>query len=420
MSLSLRALTLACLALASSATARDILVVDQAGGPGFDFLELDAAVASAQNGDVLIVREGDYGGWILIDGKGLSLVGEAGAEVLVQDVDIRNLAAGQTASLTNLKIRSTGNTGSDTVLSLGIRDCAGAVWLQDCTVRTRTVGLVAVGGPAEVIDCDQVGFARCTLSGELDPGGFAFFFGGPGLFVQNSTVTIHQSDLLGTTGVAGTTGPGPAGLEVASSTVFLSDSILRGGQGAAGASQLGFCTNGAEGGPGLLLGEGDPQVRTQDVTLVPGAGGPGGVGVPGPFCAAGPDGVESTVTSGSVLPVAAGPRSLHVTTPVREGETLTSTYTGVEGDLIFGFWSLNAGVSPIFAELGGSFLPAIPVTTLTYHGLAPLGGEVALTVQVQELGVPGVTIYVQALFGNVSEGLVLSNGTQTVLLDGSL
>lgn len=421
MTLSFRTIALASLALCSSVAAREIVVVDQAGGPGFDFLELDAAVAAAQNGDVLIVREGDYGGWILIDGKGLSIVGEAGAEVLVQTVDVRNLAAGQTASLSNLQIRSTTNTGSDSFLSLNVRDCAGAVWLQDCTVRSRISGSVIVGGPASVVDCDQVGFARCALTGEADQGQFPFFFGGAGLYVDGSTVTIHQSELQGTKGVAIQAGPGPAGLEVEFSTVFVSASTLRGGEGADGTSQLEFCTDGAEGGPGLWLGDGNPQVRTQVVTLIPGPGGIGGFGVPaGPFCATGPVGVPSTVVSGAIVPVAAGPRSLQVTTPVREGETLTSTYSGVEGDLVFGFWSLNAGVSPIFAELGGSFLPAVPVTTLTYHGIAPLGGEVELTVQVQELGVPGVTIYVQGLFGNVSEGLVLSNGTQTVLLDGSL
>src|SRR5262245_10336186 len=58
-----------------------IYVVDDGGGTGVDFIDLPDAIAAAADGDVLLVRAGDYSHFELA-GKGLHFLGETGARVV--------------------------------------------------------------------------------------------------------------------------------------------------------------------------------------------------------------------------------------------------------------------------------------------------------------------------------------------------
>ncbi len=71
-----------------------VLVVDASGGPGSNFTSLGPAVASAQSGDVLLVRSGGYLDSIVLDGKSLTVIADAGASVQIAAADVEDIAAG--------------------------------------------------------------------------------------------------------------------------------------------------------------------------------------------------------------------------------------------------------------------------------------------------------------------------------------
>src|SRR5262245_40388752 len=60
-----------------------VWVVDQFAGPGFNFTDLPPAVAAAADGDVLLVRAGQYSPFTLI-GKGLRILGAGATTTFVR------------------------------------------------------------------------------------------------------------------------------------------------------------------------------------------------------------------------------------------------------------------------------------------------------------------------------------------------
>src|SRR5262245_36482105 len=78
-----------------------VLVVDAAHGPGSDYADLSDAVNAAADGDVLLVRSGNYQDPILLNAKGLTVVADVGATVQVITVDVTNLPASRFAAFQN-------------------------------------------------------------------------------------------------------------------------------------------------------------------------------------------------------------------------------------------------------------------------------------------------------------------------------
>ena len=64
----------------SLAGGQQVLVVDDDGGVGVDFTELQEAVDAASAGDVILVRSGTYSGLLLGD-KSLFVIADRGADV---------------------------------------------------------------------------------------------------------------------------------------------------------------------------------------------------------------------------------------------------------------------------------------------------------------------------------------------------
>ena len=142
-------------------------IVDAANGPGTNFTDLQAALASAQvvAGDKLIVRAGNYAPWAT--SKGVTILGEPGATVTsalpsINVVSVRDLGASATFALTRITImHNLGATG------LWLERNAGRVLLNEVTILcnpqppppTGTIASLFVNqsGPLSIHACSVLG-----------------------------------------------------------------------------------------------------------------------------------------------------------------------------------------------------------------------------------------------------------------------
>jgi len=76
----MRTQSLVALFLIASVSAQASFVVDAGSGPGSQFNDIQAAVLAVPSGSVLVVRAGSYSP-VLIDGKGLTILCDAGAVI---------------------------------------------------------------------------------------------------------------------------------------------------------------------------------------------------------------------------------------------------------------------------------------------------------------------------------------------------
>jgi hypothetical protein len=416
----------AVLALLAAPARADVIVVDQANGPGTDYTWLQTAIDAAAPGDTLLVRSGDYDG-IAIVGKGLTVVADDGAVVNCgPDFNsfsaIRDVPAGQTVTVRGLSFDCYWPISSQQVFvgtTLMVRDCEGTVWLEDCTVLS--------GGPSlQLWNSADVTVAGCTLEGFST----GFRPGHPACGVLGSTAAIVGSTLLGGVGQDSYPGPSPQiytptegkeGLWVQSNErpgiATLMACTLEGGQGGDGYWNILFCEPPKNGGAAarvLTGGTVPPELRHADTTFTGGAGGASTVCSP---IVAQP-GPGLVVLAGSELPLAGDTPVLAGPTPTREGALLQLTLTGAEGSAAF----LLLGFAP-----GGAFLPGKGGDLLLGGALlvlplanVPVGGELVLSVPVPELGagVQGVVPYLQA--ATCASGTCnLGTGTALLLLDAA-
>jgi len=116
------------LAPAPTAHAQTVWVVDQAAGPGADFATLGDALAVANDGDTLLVRDGDYAEAIVIDGLGIDLVAEETSLVVVRGLTVRNLAAGRSVVVHGIEVAP---LTIESGVGLVVEDCNGPVLLEE-------------------------------------------------------------------------------------------------------------------------------------------------------------------------------------------------------------------------------------------------------------------------------------------------
>ena len=401
---------LIALALLAAPAAADVIVVDSdAHG---DFLDLPAAVAAASDGDVLLVRQGDYSP-VTIDGKALSLVAKEGEVVRVHGtIVVRNLAAGERVALARLQLygQTTATLSDAPGAGLVIEQNAGEVRVDGCDLR----GAVGVGdGSTGSGEC-------CTLPGHhwgwpaaivrANPGGAAFVAtelrggrganaylwcycgdGGPGgdaLAVTDARVSLYDCFLEGGRGGGAGYGGGAggAGARLASSgsltALQVSGSTIAGGRGGDGYDFI--ASVGGAGGHGVVAGA-ETFVWVLDTASQGGQGGPACGGAFG----YGPDGA-ATSGAGTIFGFPGVPRlDLDAAPLAREGTSWTLTVTGRPGDQVF----LTTSATPSFA-----MLPSWKGTRLAWPpglhvvrrlGAIPGSGVLQTTIPITELG-PGI------------------------------
>ena len=160
-------------------------IVDQHNGAGTHFTSLATAIAAVPDGAVLIVRAGFYLESFVIQGKGLTVLGEPGALVSLPfqggEARITGLAAHQSVCVRDLTIGVNNNNptprslscaasqglivientpATPTLLNLDVRDCAQVV-VRDCNLRT-TLAVENVH-----LERSNVVFERCLLGSGL-------------------------------------------------------------------------------------------------------------------------------------------------------------------------------------------------------------------------------------------------------------
>ncbi|HKB16515.1 MAG TPA: hypothetical protein VKF62_10635, partial [Planctomycetota bacterium] len=115
-------------------------------------------------------------------------------------------------------------------------------------------------------------------------------------------------------------------------------------------------------------------------------------------------------------PIAGPGRSLVLTSPVRELQSVVLTFAGPPGDLLVLLFS-PAYIPLFLPSCSGTLLPASPLAI--FQGAVPASGVLTVTVPVPELGVgfEGAILFTQANFITPAGFCNVSSGSAVVLLD---
>lgn len=385
------ALTLlpAALLLASAPLAQSAWVVGSA-DPNADFAALQPAIDAAASGDVIVVRSGAYGNFV-IDGKSLAIVADEGATASLfgsqsdpQFVLVRNLAADQTVVLRGLDVVSQ-QVFFDTV-GVRIADNAGTVWLEDVDVEMFnpfSTGFDVVHA-LRVERSDSVVLVGGTLRGHR---------ASEALSIEDSEVYVYGGSYTGGPGTSESPGTvqfdGGHGARLDGGTLFASGASFRGGAGAD--AVILFCDLPSAGGSGVAVVDGT--LRDLDLQL---RGGPGGSGLP---CGIpnGPKGATVQVVGGARTPIAGSARSLTASSPVYVGETLTQTFAGAPGEVVYSLAAFVTAPAVFVPEYAGAGVFAPPFL-FTLHGFTDGAGALVETTPIPDLGYEALTAYFQPIF----------------------
>ncbi|MBL8766166.1 MAG: hypothetical protein JNL94_02305 [Planctomycetes bacterium] len=380
-----------------------VVVVDAAQGPGFEFASLGLAIASAADGDILLVRQGVYGGPlpVTISGKSLTIVADTAANVvLTHPLRIVNLGPTQSVVLRGLRIE----TATDITDAIDLIGNLGSVWIEDTSI-TASDGR----GALSVSDAAHCVVVRCAATGGV-AASTGNSFGGRGCFVQSLAMTSHlsafESQFVGGKGRngiihthAGTGGVGVVG-SMGSALRFDDVTITGGPGGDQTFSGVILPLYSGNGGWGMVLNPA-PQgptgpVALRDTTLNGGA--PGVASAPN--SATGGFGLPLSDPQGLVTNLPGSSGHYEVESPGRAGQSVLLTLAGQANDVVLLFGAPRTGNAPI--EPFGSSGPLVLSLPMTYLATIPLGpsGALAAPVAIPQLpaGIDGVTLVTQPIF----------------------
>lgn len=234
----IRALALlACPFTAEAAHAQSVLVVDEAGGPGVDFIDIQPAVNAAGPLDRIEVRHGSYSAFTV--SRPVTIIGEdpTSGGVNVPSATVMGLLAGEIAVFADIDLSNLTMVDSDGTLLF------------------------------DSVESQQISIARCADVRLQSFRGFGYWTRIRSLEIEDSFV--QATDLLIEPLIAGPDEDGDDAITCTRSTLYLTDCDVEGGEG--GSQSL--CWSGfvPEGGDALV-------VRSSEVRLLGTeleAGGPG-------------------------------------------------------------------------------------------------------------------------------------------------
>lgn len=366
-----------------------IWTVDDDGGAGTDFVDLQQAIDAASDGDVLLVRPGLYDGFE-IAGKGVSVLADVeGTVVCLGGALVRNVPANSTVALRGIR------TVADTTPGLFVRNCDGTVWIEACDARGAD-GDGALGSPTFhpdgyegllVIDGGNVVLTRTTFTGGDGAqlvGTFSIAGdGGAGISSTKSELAIYGCFTWGGDGGDAATGSAPAdggdggnGFTIDAGSATAAGSVFLGGDGGdAGALVVDTtttCGTAGDGGDGIQQPQppaSAAEVRVLDCHFSPGIG--GAAFLPA-NCNGGAFGAPTKVSFGAIDGLA-GPSFHHqATSPVRLGDEIEFAIVGEPGAIAVLALANGPGLvwDPAF---NGTILVDANVF-LTYPGIVALDG----------------------------------------------
>jgi len=330
---------LTCLSSLAPAQSQ-VHVVDSTGAPGTDFTSIDAAIAAAASGDVLLVRQYlDRAPGHSFPAKRLTLVGEPGRVSEIRAPFVGGLGANDFVLFQGLDLRND-------VAAVSHAQNDGVLWFERCILGDS-------GNPLPTVrDCAAVVLTHGTVAG-------GYF--GPSLGAQNSGLFVFDC--------AADSIDGQFAFEASASTLELFGSRLRGLDGVAGSPML--CL-GTSGGSALSLEQAsDARLFASDLSA--------GVGFPSDgLCGAGRDGVELTASADSSFRSQAGSwATLEFSSPVRTDERVTLTLRGTPGERAWLLFSRTPGQGFRTPQLDGSVVVGGPWKTYPL-GEIPAGGTLVV------------------------------------------
>lgn len=389
--------------IASSAAAG---VVHVSGGGA----ALQNAITTAAPGDILVVTAGSYDSPLVIQGKGLAIVAKSPLGIKLGNicaspnqahVTVSNIPSNEHVLLVGFDIEDCGDLGTAGIRVTGSAS-SGSTRIEDCEVNGPRI-------PIEVSGC-RVSVLRTKTWGHSE-----FFSsatpGGPGLKATNATLDLHGCSFQGGFGSAGTSSAtsgatGGAGAWLDSSTATISATIFGGGVGGAG----GFLTSPGAGGAAIRLTQSSSAIA-MGTSLFGGAGGsawPSGFGPTGPSVSA-----DSTST---YQPTGLTPRSITISNPVTELNTVNFDYVGAVNDTLALMVSPVAGFAPL-PQFGSVIGVGSPFVVLVF-GQVP-AGSLSLSTLVPPLspGLAGMLVHMQGVGLTATGATFLSNTTSFLVLD---
>ncbi|MBM3986049.1 MAG: hypothetical protein FJ296_10250 [Planctomycetes bacterium] len=395
-------------------------------GPEVDFFHIQDAVDAASDGDVvLVLAGGNSDAGVVIEDKSLVLQGVPGAggeRPRTQVLRVNGLQAGKSLIVRDLEVK-----GFDLDF-FEVMDCAGAVLFEDCLVEgsPNSAQPPAIKQPI-VEQSSRVVFTRCELIGaqglSLTSSHTFIVSGGPGLVVEDSTVTLYDCTVAGGDGQDAffylglpnqfaLSTPGGQGVQVWSGTLNVIGSDVRGGQGGDGDTHPLVCLPPAKGGTGIRS---FAAVQRLDAVV---EGGEGGAGTP---CspADADDGNEIVLlTGGSVTTLAQDARHLEVNSPLEDGANVAMDIRGLPGEVVVLLQSLQAQGTWL-SNFKGTLAGAAPYALYFLGPLGPDGRlllEFPLPAGALPAGLESLTIIDQCLAAAAGGGAVLSSPTLITLV----
>jgi hypothetical protein len=410
-------LTVALVLPVLAVTARaGVVVVDPQGGVGGPLLE--AAIQGAGDGDILLVRPGDYvtahGFPYALGDKSLTLVADgAGTPVVLPGLDVSTLAAGSRIRVCGFELRP-GDTSTQRP-GLSVLWSQGEIEVDDCT-------LVGADAPSSTdlppgaglfaANTKSVVLARCDVrGGDAGPPLGSFTWpGGTGVQLQKASAALFDCTVLGGRGGDGDTIT-PFGFPYGGHGVFLLEGrIVVSGGSLRGGDEGDSTVIVAQPGSGLVGGVGAnvDEARLRDVVVT--AGSVNGLGTPAP---------DIDLPASMLVSHPAVARSLSLPVPQREGQLASLTLGGLQGDMVFVLASLQpAFVLDAFHQ--GALVVGLPATTAVVATITDPGGLLVLTYATPELppSIPGLLVALQGVhFG--SDGVTLGAPAGAVWIDDS-
>jgi len=408
------------LSVSSASGANQVLVVDESFGPGADFVSIYSAIQAAGDGDIVLVRPGQYGS-ATIDGKSLTLIGDVGQNgehPELRSILIRNIGPGQSAVVRGLNISSNPILIGQTE-SVRVADCAGPVVFEDLSAMLEWS---FYGQPmaVRIQNSARVSFTRCSLRGapsveiQKTPAR-------SGIEATGSAVFLYDSEVWGGDGQDALVNiitdqdalPGAIAVSLITSTLATVGCTIRGGDGGDGFDTGALCRPSADGGVGLVVDGGGIRM---DTLIAGGSGGTDPAGCP----QIGSDGADVVVQAGAVQTFNETLRSLEIDSPIRVGQPSTTTYSGVPGEPVGLLLSLNTSLT-YAPGLKGALLPGAPLNFIGL-GVVPASGVIQFTVPVPGVlspGLEGIGLFGQALAPGQSGFGLLSSPTAIVIVDAA-
>lgn len=390
---------LAALLLALPAAPQgQVHVVDATGGPGSEFTSIVDAIAAAAEGDVVLVRTGQYDS-VGIVAKSLIVVAERGAQVDCPSLFIHDLPADHPVVVQGLSFMRF----DERVGSLELDEAP--IWLERCSFEVIPGGFLTHS--LEPVDCASVVLVRSQVLARGPLSGLS------GIFTQRSRLHIYESHVESQDSVPAIA----AGIAAREAFLEVYGSTVKGPDGLDGRSSS---CDGMDGGPAVrLLSGGTSRLVTRDDQLLGGAGGM-------PFdesCDPGADGAEVEILSSSTWQSLSGPvRSHEVDSPVREDESLHLRFSGAPGDRVWILVSSRPGIGLASPFWEGEFLLDPPYNMISL-GTLPPSGVLQFPFPAPDLpaGVESRVVFAQAIFRDAVSGrFIASSPTVTVILDSSL